>query len=342
MGLRNSKTFSDKSVQPRQPPLAIRLYGCCVKNLQPGPMDSWLPAGVAIAVYIVLVGVFKCASVWRAAWVTLHFVHDAVNVCYYGVRDALHGLVRLVRYRRTVHTAFGGRTFGKVPAHVGVIVEGRIEFDDLAFLLMCCLSAGTRFVSLYDHAGSIKECESQLHAAVDRQIQKLYGNAGVSSADLFIRQSFLNGNETSPTTTAPASDDRRFCGTEGESDIHGTPQNVGTVTGTVRLTILSANDGKQELVRIARSLCDDIVRGVRVPGDATLAYVDANVWTSKAAAPDPDLILNTSSLNGTVGFPPWSLRVASIMNIGPLKRLTYDRFAQLMERFGGVEQRFGY
>jgi hypothetical protein len=30
------------------------------------------------------------------------------------------------------------------------------------------------------------------------------------------------------------------------------------------------------------------------------------------------------------------------MNIGPLKRLTYDRFAQLMERFGGVEQRFGY
>ncbi len=64
----------------------------------------------------------------------------------------------------------------------------------------------------------------------------------------------------------------------------------------------ACDDGKQELVRIARSLCDDIVRGVRVPGDATLAYVDANVWTSKAAAPDPDLILNTSSLNGTTSF----------------------------------------
>merc|ERR1712070_212527 len=110
----------------------------------------------------------------------------------------------------------------------------------------------------------------------------------------------------------------------------------------VLLMLLSEVDSCGEIVEIARQHCAQSGEksSASKKGDLT-SVIGGSLWTAAVGAPDPELILNFSGINSTLGFPPWHLRVSSILNSGSLRGMTNQRFTEYMYAYGGVQQRYG-
>ena len=106
----------------------------------------------------------------------------------------------------------------------------------------------------------------------------------------------------------------------------------------LNLTVAINYGGRDELTRASARLAQKIARGeIEVPTEADLA-----ACLDTAGHPDPDLVIRTSGETRTSNFLPWQAAYAEYEFTPTLwPDFTPDHLAQILDRFGMRDRRFG-
>lgn len=106
------------------------------------------------------------------------------------------------------------------------------------------------------------------------------------------------------------------------------------------LTIAINYGGRDEIVRAARRLAEDVASGNLEPSDVDEAALEARLDT--ADLPDPDLIIRTSGEARTSNFLLWQSAYAEYEFTQTLwPDFTAEELAAILDRFSRRERRFG-
>lgn len=108
----------------------------------------------------------------------------------------------------------------------------------------------------------------------------------------------------------------------------------------LNLTVAVNYGGRDEIVRAARKLAEQVAAGLLDPQDLTEgAFADA---LDTGGLPDPDLVIRTSGETRTSNFLPWQAAYAEYEFTGTLwPDFTAEELAGIIARFGNRERRFG-
>ncbi|XP_028857899.1 dehydrodolichyl diphosphate synthase complex subunit nus1-like [Denticeps clupeoides] len=209
----------------------------------------------------------------------------------------------------------------KLPAHVGLLVaDEEPRYPDVAALVVWCAAAGVSYVSVYDGQGSFRRNPSRLMEQILQQQRELLG----PEAPRFSVELLSGGAE------------RQERGGEG-------PSCSGTGTGLscqTAVKVLCPGDGKLGIVEAARQLCRAVERREGTPEDVDVAALDSLLRESKNV-PDPDLVLKFGSVQSTVGFLPWHIRLTEIISLPSHVDVSYEDFLAALQRYAACEQRVG-
>nr|WP_236938142.1 polyprenyl diphosphate synthase [Frigidibacter mobilis] len=108
----------------------------------------------------------------------------------------------------------------------------------------------------------------------------------------------------------------------------------------VNFTVAINYGGRDELLRAARRMCEDVASGVLAPAEANEAALTARLDT--AGMPDPDLVIRTSGETRTSNFLPWQAAYAEYEFTPVLwPDFTPEVLAGIVGGFGARERRFG-
>ena len=116
----------------------------------------------------------------------------------------------------------------------------------------------------------------------------------------------------------------------------------GRTEGNTRLRLAVAINygGRDELVRAARALAQDVAEGRLAPGAVDDAALAARLDT--AGMPDPDLVIRTSGETRISNFLPWQAAYAEYEFTPTLwPDFTPDELVSILQRFGERDRRFG-
>ncbi|MBK5945139.1 di-trans,poly-cis-decaprenylcistransferase [Rhodobacter veldkampii DSM 11550] len=108
----------------------------------------------------------------------------------------------------------------------------------------------------------------------------------------------------------------------------------------LNLTVAINYGGRDELVRAARRLAEDVAAGRIAPAQVEEAAISARLDT--ADLPDPDLIIRTSGEARTSNFLPWQAAYAEYEFSPTLwPDFTAAEMAAILARFSSRERRYG-
>lgn len=259
--------------------------------------------------------------------VLLHFVHGLIwlrlylgtIVCRYFSKlfsfliFGLHGKCSIERCRSD------SKIFTKLPLHVGIqILEEVISYEDVASILTWCIAMGIPFVTLSDIQGYITK-ES---AAINRRLQEKIAAFGSETNKLvFHIESPVRNGEVSWQVLHKS---------EGTSQVNN----------KTRIALISAQDGRQDIIDSARQICRNVATKQCKASDVDVSHLDELINTS-TSFPDPELIVNFGLLDSLIGFPPWKIRVTEIMSVPTHHNMSYQSFRAVLQAFSRTQQRFG-
>lgn len=184
-----------------------------------------------------------------------------------------------------------GRTLHKLPVHLSLLItELEHNFSDVASIVVWCVAAGISYVSVYDHQGIFKRNNSRLMEEILKRRQELSGLVcSRYSAEL-----------------------------EENNDKDGLVLNCRSA-----VQVLSPEDGKADVVRAAQDFCQLVAQQQR---RATDLIVDVFDGLLRFGFPDPDLVLKFGSVDSTLCFLPWQIRLTEIISLPSHLNLSYEDF----------------
>ncbi|MFV0409061.1 MAG: polyprenyl diphosphate synthase [Paracoccus sp. (in: a-proteobacteria)] len=106
----------------------------------------------------------------------------------------------------------------------------------------------------------------------------------------------------------------------------------------LNLTVAINYGGRDEIARASRRLAAKLAAGeITDPGEANFA-----ACLDTAGSPDPDLVIRTSGETRTSNFLPWQAAYAEYEFTPTLwPDFTPDHLAEILDKFGGRDRRFG-
>ncbi|KAL2649583.1 hypothetical protein R1flu_017711 [Riccia fluitans] len=115
----------------------------------------------------------------------------------------------------------------------------------------------------------------------------------------------------------------------------------------MKLELLSLQDGKESLVRAAKTVCKNAYmmhyakhHQAKLP-ILTEQDVNDSLLVNGSEGPDPDLLLLFGKTRSLHGFPPWRLRLTEIVHMGPLRDLSAGSFESALKEFSQKTHRYG-
>ncbi|KAM3602827.1 uncharacterized protein V6R79_011531 [Siganus canaliculatus] len=202
-----------------------------------------------------------------------------------------------------------GRSLEKLPIHIGLlVVEEELSYTDIANLVVWCVAVGVSYVSIYDNHGIFQKNDSQMLEEIVRQHQDLLG---VDSSE-FNMEFLSNG---------------------GNKHRH----HVVSCLPTVK--VLSPEDGKQSIVQVAQELCRSVENKERAAKDISVSVLD--ILLRESNIPDPDLVLKFGSVDSTLGFLPWHIRLTEFISLPSHRNVSYEDLLRSLKQYGDCQQRLG-
>ncbi|XP_068087459.1 dehydrodolichyl diphosphate synthase complex subunit NUS1 [Hyperolius riggenbachi] len=197
----------------------------------------------------------------------------------------------------------------KLPVHLALLFgEEEESYPDVASLVVWCMALGISYVSVYDQQGIFKQNSSRLMDEVLKQQKELLGHES-SKYPL----EYANGNADKI--------DKAF---------HHLPM----------LKVLSPEDGKPNIVKAAQTFCQQVAEKQKRPSDLDVDTLD-HLLRSTHNFPDPELILKFGTVNSTLGFLPWHIRLSEVISLPSHVNIQYEDFFFALRCYAGCEQRFG-
>ncbi|XP_077976949.1 dehydrodolichyl diphosphate synthase complex subunit Nus1-like isoform X2 [Glandiceps talaboti] len=107
----------------------------------------------------------------------------------------------------------------------------------------------------------------------------------------------------------------------------------------IHINLISTEDGRHDIVSIARIFCQDIASKRRKIQELDSNFVARELQGSHF--PDPDLVLKFGAVDSLLGFLPYQMRLTEILSASSHYRIDYNSFFTLVRTYAGTEQRCG-
>lgn len=254
---------------------------------------------------------------WRRTWLLWRRAAAAVLLPLalgFAKQKKLGGAAAWKRPSRRYRVLTDGKALEKLPLHVGLLVaaeeeeEEAVQYTDIANLVVWCMALGISYVSVYDNEGVFRRNNSRLMEEIVKQQNELMGSESCKYSSEFLN----NGTD--------AQEQVSWC------------QTV--------VKVLSPDDGKLSIVQAAQQLCKAVEQKESTPKDITVSVLDSLLRESKNI-PDPELVLKFGTVESTLGFLPWHIRLTEFISLPSHKDVSYDDFLCTLRRYASCEQRLG-
>lgn len=103
--------------------------------------------------------------------------------------------------------------------------------------------------------------------------------------------------------------------------------------------LLSAEDGRDSLVDLTKTLAEMSQRSKISPADITVDLIDAEVTESVMG--EPDLLVLFGPTVELSGYPPWQIRLTEIFHVQDNEGVGYQVFLRALYNFAKAQMRFG-
>lgn len=122
-----------------------------------------------------------------------------------------------------------------------------------------------------------------------------------------------------------------------ESSSNGSSSD-GT-TQHLSILLLSAEDGRDSLVDLTKTLAEMTQRSKISSKDISIDLVDAEI--SESVMGEPDLLVLFSPSAELSGYPPWQLRLTEIFHVQDNNGVGYQVFLRALYNYANAQMRFG-
>ncbi|KAI9761130.1 MAG: hypothetical protein M1840_002027 [Geoglossum simile] len=212
---------------------------------------------------------------------------------YIRIRQAYHAVVDrifavLYYHHRTPELIKKDvKGLGRLPEHISVVLHLEDEagggagldglVDEVAEVAAWCASAGIGMLSIYERTGILKSHIHTTHRTISTKLHAYFGRP---------RPSF-------------------------ELLVPHLPPPISPSNPTLQILLLSAEDGRDSLVDLTKTLAEMAQRGKVAAGDISVELVDAEV--SESVMGEPDLLVLFGPVVRLEGYPPWQVRLTEIL-----------------------------
>jgi dehydrodolichyl diphosphate syntase complex subunit NUS1 len=105
------------------------------------------------------------------------------------------------------------------------------------------------------------------------------------------------------------------------------------------MLLLSADDGRDSLVDLTKTLTEMSQRNKISSSDISQDLVDAEI--SESVMGEPDLLILFSPTVELCGYPPWQVRLTEIFHVEDNQGVGYQVFLRGLYSYANAQMRFG-
>jgi len=230
------------------------------------------------------------------------------------------------------------KNFSKIPKHIAfLVVENDIVYDDLAKLVMWSLLVGINAISLYDVHGKLKKNQSTLLSAINKEYRKFAGQ--IQPFRLLWKPHDEDYETEKDQTVLVNKNGVMYPDSNGNGACNGHSKHQETQR-TVSISLLSRQDGKEDLVGVAKTLGRDVLNQEIRKEAIDLDVVGSRLRTNKDMG-DPCILVRlglAGRLASNIDFPPWQTRLTEMYSLGPVSPPSFNF---IIRKFARCEQRVG-
>ena len=192
----------------------------------------------------------------------------------------------------------------KTPQHIALaFLEPDLDLTQVASLILWSVASGCQYLSLYDIKGFLKARRIELIEELTKLCRQL------DSTDRFQLQ----------------------WSTAGNNHLKGNGRSFTSSNGTVRICLLSREDGQADIVRSAQRLI--ATANAQISEETIEAHLTRlNI--------DPDLLVRFGLARSNLGYPPWQIRLSEIHDLDS-HFCCPNQFVQVLLKYSRCTQRFG-
>jgi len=222
----------------------------------------------------------------------------------------------------------------KVPKHIAFLVlEKEIYFAELARLVVWSVQAGIDVISLYDIKGRLKRRQDVLLDELGNKFRQ--ETFGPLSLEWRPHQEEDQERAVIVGEVGGEYPDREG---RGRARING---NGGRHTErTVTVSLLGPEDGKGDIVKAAKIIAREVEAGQMEVTDINEDALAAKLNSNKGL-PDPCLLIRLGATSSNGDFLPWQIRLTELHSLPSQMGLVPQQLEDILQRYGGCEQRFG-
>lgn len=114
---------------------------------------------------------------------------------------------------------------------------------------------------------------------------------------------------------------------------------MGAAQQNTSILLLSAEDGRDSLVDLTKTLAEMTQRSKISSDDISIDLVDAEI--SESVMGEPDLLVLFSPTVELSGYPPWQLRLTEIFHVQDNVGVGYQVFLRALYNYAQAQMRFG-
>jgi dehydrodolichyl diphosphate syntase complex subunit NUS1 len=215
----------------------------------------------------------------------IHFFFSIYLRVRYAYNAVLNRLLSILYYHHRTPELIAKdvselKRLNKLPAHISVILERRDDvqrvIDETAEIACWCAAAGIKRLSVYEQSGVLKQHLTTTHRCVTSALRSYFGRSRPSLG--------LHTPQTGPANFDQAD---------------------------LMITFLSAEDGRESIVDLTKTLCDMAQRGKIAAEDVSVDLIDAEL--KENVMDEPDLLILFSGDIRLQGYPPWQIRLTEIL-----------------------------
>ena len=118
-----------------------------------------------------------------------------------------------------------------------------------------------------------------------------------------------------------------------------TGRTPSTPTQDLSILLLSAEDGRDSLVDLTKTLAEMSQRSKLSPSDVSVDLLDAEI--SESVMAEPDLLVLFGPTVELAGYPPWQLRLTEIFHVQDNQGVGYQVFLTALYNYANAQMRFG-
>jgi dehydrodolichyl diphosphate syntase complex subunit NUS1 len=118
-----------------------------------------------------------------------------------------------------------------------------------------------------------------------------------------------------------------------------TTEVSGLALPHLSVLLLSAEDGRDSLVDLTKTLAEMSQRSKLAASDISVDLIDAEI--SESVMGEPDLLVLFGPTVELSSYPPWQLRLTEIFHVQDNQGVGYQVFLRALYNYANAQMRFG-